>query len=517
MQTVLSIDISSANAEALIADIDGNAIRILERHNLDISEFLSKISGPKAEIPAEQVTDGSQNIQEENTDTSKAAPADDQQSNPIRYLLSKLNYTWDNAILTIPTQDFISLNIDLPFNDNKNINRILDLEIQDQVPFEIGDFHLCHKSISVSPELDDDAGGVKYDTHVAIISNQQISKIMEICHQASFEPVIVTTPCAALGSVRILAPMYFSDNSMIIMERLPEYYLITCFDGELRTEKIITHPSAVSSSTDSDARKSILMDIKLFVASCEKRYRKNFEKIYYFGSAISRDELQNSIARDVENVKITEFIPLEESAPNIAALASVYADENNSNLIINNFRVKQFSYNQKLKYIFSSSKALLPALGALMLSIVLFFAADYAMNAYKISSLNKAISKQIRNAMPSVSIQNGNELKSLQEENQKLEEQLNDISSLSNITPLDLFLEISKDLPSSLGLSIKSIRIKDNKVIVEGSAEKYDSVVKVNKILQRNPLYQRVKENQNSGISAIQGRRPFSFEIWIKE
>lgn len=181
---------------------------------------------------------------------------------------------------------------------------------------------------------------------------------MELCHQANFEPVIVTTPSAVLGSVITLAPLYFAENSLILLERLPEYYVVTSFDGLIRGERIISHPSLQglanghsANINSSDANKSILLDLKLFIASAEKRYKKNIEKIYYFGKNFSITDLQAGLARSVESPKLNEFIPLGNDEPCIAAMAAVYAEENNSSLIINNFRARQHAYNQKLKYL----------------------------------------------------------------------------------------------------------------------------------------------------------------------
>jgi hypothetical protein len=519
MQTVLSIDISSKSAEAVVANIEGKNIQVLERHRLDITEFLSSLVTPQQNHENGELIN--ENMQ--NDGPAKEGTEGKQSQNPIIEILSKITHNWNNAILTVPSQDYLSMNLDLPFNDNRSINRILDLEIQDLVPFEIQDFHLCHKSIAASP-LNGEEAGVKYDTHVGIISKSHINRIMDLCHQANFEPFIVTTPCSALGSVLTLAPLYFAENSLILLERLPDYYMITSYDGLIRGEKIITHPSFQhlsngngSGVTISDANKSILMDLKLFIASTEKRYGKNLDKIYYFGKNFTANDLQNSLTRSIEILKVNEFIPLENEEPCIAAMAAVYAEENNSSLIINNFRARQYAYNQKLKYLLKSSTALLPVLGIFLACLFVYLCTKYLINEYSIHRLNSAVNTEIRNALPNMEIPNGQELKSLQGENQKLEDQLNDISSLSSMTPLDLLLEISKDLPSSLGLSIKAVRIKDNKLVIEGSAKAYSDVDNVKKILERKPLYQRVKKVETSTGAAHLGMRPFSFEIWVKE
>ncbi len=512
MQTVLSIDISSKTAEAVVASIDGKNIEILEKHSLDIADFLNSlhihVEGSQPVIEVKEKPDQLEEI--ENVEPIFV--------NPISELLSKINYTWNNAILTIPTQEYLSLNIDLPFSDNKSINRILDLEIQDLVPFDIDDFHVSHKSIGISPNSEEQ--DPKFDTHVGIISKSHINRIMETCHQANFEPFIVTTPPATLGSILNLAPLYFSENSLVIFEKIPSYYILTTFDGIIRSEKVISFGNLNASNLiqdNTDLNKSFLLELKLFIAANEKRYNKNIEKIYYFGEKFSQNDLQNTLARSIECLELKEFLPVENSSKSIAAMAAIYAEESNSIQIINNFRVRQYAYNQKLKYFLRASKVLLPYIGALCFSLFVFLSVKYLVNTYKINRLTSAVNSEIRTALPSLDITPGDELKSLQIENQKLETQLNDISSLSNMTPLDLLLEISKDLPNSLGLSIKAIKIKDNKIVVDGSAKGYSDVENVRKILERKTVYQRVKKSETSSISATPGMRPFSFEIWVKE
>lgn len=497
MQTILSLDLSSTTAELVVANVEGKHIEIIESYSFDTgNRFLDLLNGSHSILPAGE---------------NQSADPQQEGENPIIEILSHVKSQWTNAVLTIPPADYLALNLELPFGDSRSINRIIDLEIQDLVPFEISDFHVSHKSIGAiengAPATEH--VNAKFDIHVGIISKIFFNKIMALCHKANFEPFIVTTPCAVLGAVKELAPLYFAENSAILLERLPDFYLITCFDGAIRGERII-------SNLKGDAR-DILLDLKLFISGSEKRYGRNVEKVYYFGKSFAAQDLQGSLARTVENLELKEFLPIESDNSQIALLGAVYGEENNSSLIISNLRARQHAYNQRIKYLLKGLKSLLPITGIFLLCWITYVAGTYLMQQYQISRLTNAINYQIVKALPGVEIPAGSELQTLQAENQKLEEQMNDISSLSSMTPLDLLLEVSKDLPSTLGVTIKAVKIKDNKIVLEGLAAKYSDVDNVRKILERNTVFQRVKKGDNPSFGAYSGMRPFSFEVWVKE
>jgi hypothetical protein len=515
MQTVLSIDISSNPGEAIVANVEGKNVEILERYSLEMPELAESIFNAPTAEPAEGESDSNDQVNGADNSESTEPPL-----NPIAELLSRVQAKWTNAILTISTSDYLALNIDLPFGDNKNINRILDLEVQDLVPFEIDDFHLTHKTIA--PITNGDDSSTKFDIHVGLISKQYIKKIMDLCHKANFEPAIVTTPSAVAGSVFTLAPMYFSEHSLVILERLPYYYLISCFDGALRNERILMHPSfypqqngAGVGANLNEGNRLIMQDLKLFMAGCEKRYKKNCEKIYFFGKSLSQKDLQNTLARSVEVLSLNEFIQVDDDSSQVATIAAVYAEENNISHILNNFRARAYAYNQKIKYLLQSLKQILPITLLFIACIAAFVAAKYFINQYKIDRLNSAINEQIVKMLPDVNVQPGNELKTLQNENQNLEDQLKDISSLSSLTPLDILLEISKDIPNAVKVTIKAVKIKDNKIVIDGHAQAYADVDNLHKILEKKTIYQRVKKIETS--ANVNGLRPFSFEIWVKE
>ena len=512
MQTILSLDISSNPAHAIVAEIDGRSIQVIEKHSLELNGIFSQ--NTEAEIAA----DNKIIAESENQADDIQIPAE----NPISKLLAKIQSNWSNAILTISADEYLALNMNLPFGDNKSINRILDLEVQDLVPFDIEDFHLSHKSIAPIGENNDSA--YKFDIHVGLISKRYIEKIMLLCQQANFEPLIVSTPPSVLGSVINLAPNYFSENSLIIFERLPYYYIISSFDGLLRNERVLLHPNFLPSLNGdkpsanlSEGNKKILLDLKLFLSNCEKRYNKQLDKIYFFGNGFTQNEIQNTAARTTEVLNLSELVPLSDENSQIALMAAVYAQDNNVSQIISNFRTRKYAYNQKIKYLLQGLKSLLPIASVFLLCLLIFFSCLYFINSFKINRLNSAINSQIRASLPALKISKGEELKVLQAENLKLEEQLKDISSLSSLTPLDMFLAVSRDLPESLGVTISAVRIRDNKIFIDGSAKAYSDVDNIKRILDQNPLYERVRRSDGGGGTTFQGRRNFSFEIWVKE
>lgn len=523
MQSILSIDLSTEPAHAVVLTIDGKDIQVIERHSVNLGNYLKKLLSESLENAEQPVVESTEENSEDSLDTESPTEATTTvvDTSPLVSLLKKVESHWTNAILVVPGHNYVSVNLELPFGNNRNLSKILELEVQDLVPFDVADFLVAHKSIAQINNGSET--NPNFDIHAGIIPRDFIRSIIKECKQASFEPIIVTTPTSILGAVYLLAPQYFAENSAVIFESLPSYYILTCVDGLVRGDRTLIHSSFAPTNNGNavpsleNAGKILLRDLKLSLASTERRYNKTLDKVYFIGSQFSASELQQTLGRHVESVTVNELIPTEEHSESIATLAAVFGQDDNVNQILNNFRVREFSYSPQLKELFRGARALAPYALAFFASLFIYLVCSYGISSYHISRITSAMTSQIRTAIPTLQSEPGKELVALQIENQKLEEQLKDVSSLTTLTPIDLLAEISKDIKSVAKVNITAIKIKDNKIVVEGSAQSYEEVDKLQRVLQKKPLYERIKKGEHTGFTTSTGTRPFSFEVWIKE
>lgn len=555
MQALLAVDLSTDIGHAVVVTIDGKSVRVLENHSLPLNGLFSRpnlrsIGGTPTlesnEIDDDTTGPGPTSLDGANVDygmkgSDQEAPVENPSAttpdttpdttpnthnDPITELLAKVKTPWSGSILVVPAHDYISLNIELPFSDSRSINKIIDLEVQDVVPFEVSEFILNHRAIAPFDQhaTNENTTSNEYDVHVGLMPKKYMKFIMEKCRTAGFEPLVVSPPSSVLGALYYLAPQYFSEDSAIIFEQLPYFYILTALNGQIRSDRTISHPYFESLNGDrsklqkDDGNRSLLTDLRLSLAYTERRYGKSFERVYYIGKSFLTGQLQEALGRHVEEVFLSEFVKSDNDQVLLPALGGVFIQDVAPALSLSNFRVREFSYSPQLKELLRGIKVLGPYILMSLGALLIYLLGSYLVTAYQINRMQNTIRSEIMNVVSDLQAEPGQELNVIQSKNQALEGQLNDISSLTTLTPFDLLAEISKDLPETLGIAISSIKIKDNKLILEGSAKSYQDRDSLAKIFDsRKSFYHRVKLGSGGGIAAQQGWKSFSFEIWTEE
>src|SRR5690606_33273781 len=126
---ILSIDVTDHPARAVAVKVEGRKVEILEERSAPLeglfspSQLLqlgdSSILNGNGQGADPQSSSGPLNT---NTDAAPSLAI-----NTFQELISSVQTPWTSAILIIPPYESHSLNVELPFGDPKNIDKILDL------------------------------------------------------------------------------------------------------------------------------------------------------------------------------------------------------------------------------------------------------------------------------------------------------------------------------------------------------------------------------------------------------
>lgn len=554
MQYILSVDATVDPAQAVIVKVDGRSVEVIESRPIDLMGELAPESAPANEAaqpsePAVQEGSGQEDrpglqnvpkaartiattrdqLGELPDEPSEGSPSMERRSGgllsagPVN-LHEVLSTPWTNAVLIIPPEDYLSLNLELPFSDQRNIGKILDLEVQDVVPFDVSEFLLQHTSIApLAPG--------SFDVHVSIIPKTYIRRLLKACRSFGFEPLIISTPSSIAAALYYIAPDYFVKNSAIIVAQDPLYYVTSCFEGRIRSERVIRRSQPVpglaggsgprGGDSEENARQALLLELKMTVAATERRYRGQIECVYLVENTPlgwNPAALRQALGRNVQTVNLAELGREIQPATAMAGLGAVFAQDVDPPMILTNFRTREFSYLPPLKEVMAGLRLLLPLiLSALMLLAVTMITVFY-MRERHIGKLRSAMFEQIKAAMPDAEIDESTALQQLQRQNAALDEQLKDLGSPSSLSPLDVLLEISKDFPISSDTFLNQVGIRGNNVKLDGTAPDYAAVDRVEKALnkRKKSVYCRIKKD-SGGLGAVAGSRSFSFEIWLCE
>ncbi len=544
MQPVLSIDLSCDPAWAELVDVEGKEPKVIEAHSSALPSLLEYIFSspqtPALDTAANETAVA--NTAPGSEPPSKAIPAPIQE---LKFLLAKFRGAWVNTVIILPTPDYLTLNLELPFADPKQLSKVLPLEVQDRIPFDIQEFLVEYKVLgnySAGANASNKDGGskesshksvVEKDIHVSLFPKRCVRRLLEVCKKVDLEPRIVSSPSTFIAGALALAPEYFSSNCALVYPTAQSLYITIVRDGQLVGDRVIHRPGTTAQNANTlniddqtstvQRQKEMLVDLKLTLSSFESRYGQPITKVYLFGSTPTREEVQQIISRSVETISVAELT--RQTPPGgasqysgLATLSALFVKEMEAPLPLVNFRAHEFAYSPRLMELMRSARDLAPYLLFVVLLAMLTFSATYYTRARYVSQLDAAVGEKIRSTLVGAEIVPGQEVESLHSNINRLQMQLKDLGSLSRYSPLDAFTEASKDFPRLPGVSVRAVNIKNNRIKVEGIAPEYGTADKIDRVFNsKKETYARAKSEVSSAPVPGGTGRAFTLEIYLPE
>lgn len=484
LQRILSIDASIAPAEALILEISENESKIVDRLSVELGSVFNILPAPPTAA-------------EDGASAAEKPPVD---LTPLRELSRRFHGRWDASILIVPPLDFLTLNIELPFNDRKNAGRVIPLEVQDLVPFEIDDFVLAHQTVGTW-------NGSLYDTFISLAPKSYIREIVKRCKEAEFEPFIITTPASALAPVFALSSSPLPRGAGVICYRNSLMHLVLALDGTVRQEKVI------GAANEATSPASLLGELQLAIASFEERYHVKVEKLLVVGEEIEAGSLAKHLGREIEVVASDTIRKLIQERDGLAGLAALLLKDEQIIPTLSNFRVGEFSYSPYLIQAIRGAKTLLPYFATLILIGVFAALIRYSAGKLAVSRMQNQMASAIAETIPAVAVVRGNEAGTVLSSINTLESELKQLGSPARTTPLEALLELAKIFSATKGVVVTSFSIDGEKIEVEGTAPDFTVRERLEKALDKRSdivcrSRQTASRRQISG-----GQVPFQFNM----
>lgn len=451
MQTVLSIDASISPAHALVVGIEDQSIKVLEHHQVELPEGSCK-----------------EELQE---------------------LLQSIRTQWNNLILFFSPRESLSINLSLPFKDQKNVEKIIDMEVQDILPFELSEFVLHHRHTRSLPQQGE-------DVHAALLPQQRVAQVIQDSRACDVEPYIVSTPGSALQGVYHVAGPSLSDNSFILLKRPDRYTIAAFIDRKIVFERTID----ASDYTKDNDTELVRAQLALTCAHIEERYETKIPDLYILSES-DQDLGDTFEGKTIHKLSPEDFVPLVPQKVSIVALlGAVFGQDYPAPIILSNFRTREFSFSPRLQELIKGLKVLLPFFGVLLAAILLYLFSLYGMRHYSMQSIQSELSKEAQAVIPGFTAETGTEATSLQAKTMELQNILKDLGSPLTSSPLELLSILSEDLPSIEGIDIHRISVKSGEVRIEGSTPNYRSQEKLEATLKRrSKIFCKVK-NDTGGV-----------------
>ncbi|RMD86846.1 MAG: hypothetical protein D6808_02520 [Candidatus Dadabacteria bacterium] len=216
----------------------------------------------------------------------------------------------------------------------------------------------------------------------------------------------------------------------------------------------------------------------------KKKYGETLDAVYLFGDSLPHKELQDLLGRRVEKVEVRELVKDSNEPNSLASLAAFYGQDAPARLLTN-FRTGDLAYRPRFRELLNGLRSL--ALYAIMVFVAvgIYLGTSYYITQSRINSLKQEIHKEITKYIPAITPIDGEELNQIRKEIAKVQKQLEKLGSLSQLSSLDIFLELSKDLPKGNDFEIYKLEIKGNKITVKGNADRYSTIDRIEDALKK--------------------------------
>lgn len=497
MQKILSIDVTVDPACAVITEVDGRNVKVVETHRLSLDGLFS--AERLRALAAEQTFTASQ-TPAGGSPVDAAAPPEAAVPAPSKFgeLLAQVTTPWTAAVMIVPPYEYLSLNAELPFDDAKSINKILDLEVQDVVPFDIGEFHLQHRRVAAG-------SGAGHDIHVSLIPRSYMRAIMRICRESGFEPYVICPPASALGAIYYLASSYLQPNSALVA--CTEHHVSVCaaIDGQIRTDRMARRALLAPD----EAKSALLADLKLTLSAIEQRYHVTLESIYLMGNPLTATELQQTLGRNVEPLNAAELVRDGTEDSGLAAIASVFAQDFDAPPALTNFRAREFAYRPQLRELKLGLRSLAPFAGTLLLVALFSLGGVYLMRERYIRRLQGAMQVELERAVPELKGKGG-DVTQIVDLTRSLDAELKGLGSASATPPLEALLWISYDISKVTkkipALQVSSLSISSDTMKIVVDAPDYSALEKIDKMLKkRHKVFCNVQQSNRAHASMGRG------------
>ena len=491
MSFVLCIDFSCTPCEVSLSEVSTGRVEVTRHVVCDISAItepsalasedlfnvLAELRGKKR-VANDALTESTSDFQQ----AESALQA-------LREAIAQLEPIWTSCVVVVPQDNFVALNLDLPFGESKTLEPIVDLEVQDVIPFDLDEFFIqysipdyqnnaAESPLSPRSEARTSNSG-PFDVHVGMLPRNTVRNTLDICRSVGVEPSVITVPSSAIGAIIQIITKASSSNCAILFNRGDYYSLAICIDGKVRLERSIIaskNIAHVASTSKETSLSQIFTTIRLAIAAAERKYSTKIEKVILLGREVREGQGEKAFHRPLEGVSFRDLLGTQATSSSVAPLAAVYAHEDATATPLSNFRSRQFSFTPKLSEFFRALLGVRRVALRAGIATIVALAVIYISRQYHISSISTSLIKQINDVIPGFNPEPQAIASELSSRRQTLADELASFGTYSNASPAAYLTTILESLPSNKSVSLDSLLIKKELIRIEGTASALSAI-----------------------------------------
>ncbi len=402
-------------------------------------------------------------------------------------LTMHLPTTLDLGILATELEDILAIapstrviynTISLPFSDQKKVEAVAPLQLQDSLPFELDGF-ICD-TLKISQ-----VSAVEWRFITSCLPEQEIKDVLSTLTNAGYEPRILTSRASAISC---LAKLSQADRTTV------DGYLAV--DGESASLVIFKGNTIIllrELPIKTGEERELLRSLSCSIARVETEDKVKFEALFILTDSdeifnraaelpfeIARWELPKEIVFDSEAISSNSVIPNARFACVAGAILAEQERKRNKDLSLVDFRHGPFTYRRAWQELRSALSQELLYIILFTISLIAWVGGHFYYNYSQLSEIEDAIDSRILTVLPEETPPEGDEVSFMQGKVDELEENLRSTGSLSALSPLDSIKEISEAVGTSTDLIIDNITVGHSRFTLTGSVPNNIAVDQLN-------------------------------------
>jgi hypothetical protein len=410
-----------------------------------------------------------------------------------------MDLTGSDFVVSIPANQVIFRNLQIPFSNIKKIRMVLPFELETTLPYAAEDLVIDFHTLNGTP------AGDKTELLAAAIEKSKLSPYLDALTSIQADPEKLTL--GGLPTALCLANQADPEEDQLFIEIDDTYgTLFIMAGGRLQLIRSFPLPSAGPSKAP-----QLCAQIQQTLAAFLESSEFNFEPIEVVASGIGLDEtdiipqLSRALDMPVKTASIVDRldIPMGTNAErpwipvqmdNALALALMEV-EGHEGL---NFHKGQFAAQKFL----AKHKGPLIKTGILAAAVLVLFFFNLIMDAY---TLNKHLHR-INSQMTQVFKATFPEVKTIRYPYQEMQAKIRETKKTAafedeagpHIRSIDLLNSISEKIPDNITVNLARLVIQPDNVIISGTTDTYNSVDSIKNRLEQIQHFKKVTINSSN-------------------
>ncbi len=426
-------------------------------------------------------------------------------------LISKLNYQGEACYVSFNAEFFKFRNLLLPFSDRKTIDKVLPFELEELVS-ESSD------EIVVDSIINKGTDG-KHDILAAFLSNEFLASWLATMQIVDIDPEIITVSGLA-SATRLLTEKNISEPFLYLYIGLQRASLIRIESGSINFVRSLIfdpgmevgyqlnpttrHVVPLRPENVEHALKNFCTELNQTILAIGCPEKTVIQVAGVYGDMVEIVETintQSNLSCEITDRDGSIAMGDNSSLPVVDATSSLFAHaidlsvQVNKGVTLMNFRKGSFVFKRS----FAENKSILLAVAAVVCCAIVgsfaYLLYDYTQIVNKKDAVTQEIRAVFKKTLPGVT--------RIVDPVQQLQVEVNNLKAgnreggdgNSSFTVLDIFADISRQIPASLDVSLKRMIIDDKGVRIMGFTDNFNTVDAIKKALEQSAIFVEVDIN----------------------